>query len=82
MQELEAASKGDKDSREWAASKGFDPAEYKMVDDDNEDAEKLQMAAIYTAMSYGFTTKDRAAYKCLLVDNMMKQSEDFINADK
>jgi hypothetical protein len=48
--------------------------------DDNLDAEKVQMEALYSAMV--FPPKDRAVFKCLLVDNMMEQSEGFINAGK
>jgi hypothetical protein len=83
MQELDGASSGDKASKKWVKSKGINPAQYKhALMDDNRDAEKIQMSALMTAMSWGFKTKDRAAYKCLLVDNMMEQSEGFINADK
>lgn len=83
MQELQAASIGDKCSREWVKSKGIDPAQYKnALDDEDEDAEKIQLSSMMTAISYGFETKDRAAYKCYLIDSMMEQSEDFINVDK
>ena len=81
MQELDGASRGDKQSRKWAKSKGVDPSQYKdALMDDNLDAEKVQIEALYSAMV--FPPKDRAVFKCLLVDNMMEQSEGFINAGK
>ena len=75
MQELDGASSGDKHSRKWAKSKGVDPAQYKhALMDDNLDAEKIQIDALYSAMV--FPPKDRATYKCLLVDNIMEQSKE------
>ena len=81
MQELEGASYGGKHSKKWVKSKGIDPSQYKgALMDDNLDVEKIQMDALVSSMI--FPSKDKPVYKCLLVDNMMKQSEDFINADK
>ena len=77
MQELEAASMGDKASKKWVKSKGINTAQYKhALNYDNRDAEKIQMSALMTAMSWGFETKDRATYKQLLVDNIMEQSKE------
>ena len=81
LQELEGASSGDNHARKWVKSKGVDPSRYKgALMDDNLDAEKIQMDAAVSSMI--FPHEDKSVYKCLLVDNLMKESEELRNASK
>ena len=77
MQELESASKGNKASKEWAASKDVDPSEYKnaLWDEENDAAERVQMAILGWQMrrSSSKSGETRAKERCAMVDSLMSE---------
>ena len=77
MQELESASKGNKASKEWAASKGVDPSEYKdaLWNEENVAAEHLQMAILGWQMMRPSSKSGatRGKERCAVVDSLMAE---------
>jgi hypothetical protein len=73
MQELDGASSGNDLSKKWVESKGIDPSEYKGFDDENEDAEQVQMALITWQMSLGKPIENTVQVKCDVVDSIMEK---------
>ena len=75
VQELESASKGNKISKEWAASKDVDPSEYKnaLWDEENDAAERVQMAILGWQMRRPSSKsgETRAKERCAMVDSLM-----------
>ena len=73
MQELDGASSGNDVAKEWVKSKGIDPSEYKGFDDENEDAEQVQMALVMWQISLGKPIEKTVQVKCDVVDSIMKK---------
>ena len=73
MQELSGASSGNDGAKAWVESKGIDPSEYRGFDDDNEGAERVQMALIMWHVSLGKPTEKTVQVKCDVVDSIMKK---------
>ena len=75
MQELDGASIGNKVAQDWVKSKDIDPSEYKGFDDEDMDAEKIQMALISWQMTVGVPVVETVSLKCQVVDAIMQKTE-------
>jgi len=75
MQELDGASKGDKVAQDWVKSKNIDSSEYKGFDDEDVDAERVQMALISWQMTIGKPIKETVGLKCKVVDAIMSKTD-------
>ena len=75
MQELDGASKGDKTAQDWVKSKNINPSEYKGFDDEDIDAERVQMALISWQMTIGKPIIETVDLKCKVVDQIMSKTE-------
>lgn len=75
MQELDGASSGNQESQDWVKSKNIDSSEYKGFDDEDMDAEKVQMALISWQMTQGVPVTKTASLKCKVVDAIMQKTE-------
>ena len=75
MQELDGASGGHAVAKEWAASKGVDPDEYKnaLFEEENDAAERVQMALVGWQMTRrtSLSSEARAKERCDIVDALM-----------
>ena len=76
MQELDGASIGNKVAQDWVKSKNIDPSEYKGFDDENMDAEKIQMALISWQMGLGIPVIETVSLKCQVVDAIMEKTNE------
>ncbi len=76
MQELDGASSGNQASQDWVKSKNIDSSEYKGFDDEDMDAEKIQMALISWQMTQDIPTTQTASLKCQVVDAIMEKTND------
>ena len=75
MQELDGASKGNKVAQDWVKSKNIDTSEYKGFDDEDMDAERIQMALISWQMNLGTPIDETVNLKCKVVDAIMQKTE-------
>tara|TARA_R100001530_G_C4246821_1_gene136774 strand:+ start:257 stop:619 length:363 start_codon:yes stop_codon:yes gene_type:complete len=75
MQELDGASKGNQESQDWVRAKNIDPSKYKGFDDENINAEKVQMALISWQMTQGLPIEETSNLKCKVVDAIMQKTE-------
>ena len=75
MQELDGASIGNKVAQDWVKSKGIDPSEYKGFDDEDMDAERVQMALVSWQMTLGVPVVETVSLKCKVVDAIMMKTE-------
>jgi len=75
MQELDGASSGSKEAKDWVKSKNIDPSEYKGFDDEDIDAERVQMALISWQMTVGIPVTETVGLKCQVVDAIMEKTE-------
>ena len=76
MQELDGASSGNKEAKDWVKSKNIDSSEYKGFDDEDMDAEKVQMALISWQMTTGMPIKETVGLKCKVVDAIMEKTNE------
>ena len=76
MQELDGASRGNSTAKKWVESKDVKPSEFKGFDDDNMDAEQVQMALITWQMTLGRDNLDETVQtKCDVVDAIMEKTK-------
>ena len=76
MQELDGASRGNSTAKKWVKSKDVKPSEFKGFDDDNMDAEQVQMALITWHMTLGRDNLDETVQtKCDVVDAIMDKTK-------
>ena len=75
MQELDGASIGNKVAQDWVKSKNIDPSEYKGFDDEDMDAERVQMALISWQMTVGIPVTETVGLKCQVADAIMEKTE-------
>tara|TARA_Y100001951_G_scaffold48932_1_gene38574 strand:+ start:607 stop:942 length:336 start_codon:yes stop_codon:yes gene_type:complete len=76
MQELDGASRGNSTAKKWVESKDVRTVDYKGFDDDNMDAEQVQMALITWHMSLGRENLDKTVQtKCDVVDAIMEKTK-------
>ena len=75
MQELDGASIGNKEAQDWVKSKDIDPSEYKGFDDEDMDAERVQMALISWQMTLGVPVVETVSLKFNVVDAIMMKTE-------
>ena len=75
MQELDGASIGNKVAQDWVKSKDIDPSEYKGFDDEDMDAERIQMALISWQMTLGVPVVETVSLKFNVVDAIMMKTE-------
>jgi hypothetical protein len=76
MQELDGASRGNSTAKKWVASKDVRTVDYKGYDDDNMDAEQIQMALITWQMTLGRDNLDETVQtKCDVVDAIMEKTK-------
>jgi hypothetical protein len=76
MQELDGASIGNKEAQDWVKSKNIDPSEYKGFDDEDIDAEKVQMALISWQMTLGIPITETVSLKCQVVNAIMEKTNE------
>jgi len=77
MQELDGASQGNAMSKKWVDSKGIDPSEYvnALWEEENEDAEALQMDIVAWQMRRSKSNEARAIERRALVDALMLEDK-------
>ena len=75
MQELDGASKGNQEAQDWVKAKDIDPSEYKGFDDEDMDAEQVQMALISWQVTQGIPVTKTVGLKCKIVDAIMQKTE-------
>ena len=75
MQELDGASSGNQASQDWVKSKNIDSSEYKGFDDEDMDAERVQMALVSWQMTLGVPVVETVSLKCKVVDAIMMKTE-------